>query len=307
MGALKASPRTPRHQAGKPRRIYLSLNMAKRSGIASNQQAGPERIRQRAAQMVAEGRGIPGGLLSEHAQITRTDGTTGPWHPGLCPRTLAHESTALRTATYLFVGALSMMRDSELREITRGSVVEYYGAPAVASTKRKLDEDTPRERWWITEPVAEAIAVAEQLSWHPDLIFVGADGAGLEESEELPDSPWFYSGSALNSFVARVNRHTTDNGLHIPPGPIAPHMLRKTMSMLTATEPGGEIALGIQLKHVAVRALANRTTEGYGPPTPTGRNCWTPPWNRCASTASASSTPPTRPGASSGSAPAPTR
>ncbi|MFC9797801.1 integrase [Streptomyces bacillaris] len=246
--------------------LLLGVHPTKKSGIASNRQPAAERIRQRAAQMVAEGRGVPGGLLTEHAQITRTDGTTGPWHPGLCPRTLAHESTALRTATYLFVGALSMMRDSELREITRGSVVEHYGAPAVASTKSKLDEDKPREHWWITEPVAEAVMVAEQLSWHPDLIFVGADGAGLEAGEELPDSPWFYSGSALNSFVSRVNRHTADHGLHIPPGPIAPHMLRKTMSMLTATEPGGEIALGIQLKHVAVRALANRTTEGYGAP-----------------------------------------
>lgn len=244
--------------------LLIGVHPTQKSGIASNRHAGVERIRQRARQMVAEGRGVPGGMLTEYAQVTREDGTTGPWHPGLCPRTLAHESTALRTATYLFVAALSMMRDSELREITRGSVVEHYGAPAVASTKRKLDEDLPRERWWITEPVAEAIAVAEQLSWHPKLIFVGADGAGLEEGEDLPDSPWFYSGSALKSFVNRVNRYTADHGLHIPPGKMAMHMFRKTMSMLTATEPGGEIALGIQLKHVAVRALANRTTEGYG-------------------------------------------
>jgi hypothetical protein len=40
-------------------------------------------------------------------------------------------------------------------------------------------------------------------------------------------------------------------------------MFRKTMAMLTATEPGAEIALGIQLKHVAMRALANRSTQGY--------------------------------------------
>lgn len=35
------------------------------------------------------------------------------------------------------------------------------------------------------------------------------------------------------------------------------------MAMLAATEPGSEIALGLQLKHVATRALANRSTQGY--------------------------------------------
>ena len=33
--------------------------------------------------------------------------------------------------------------------------------------------------------------------------------------------------------------------------------------MLTDQFPGSEIALGIQLKHVATRALANRSTQGY--------------------------------------------
>lgn len=35
------------------------------------------------------------------------------------------------------------------------------------------------------------------------------------------------------------------------------------MSMLVGTEPGAEIALGLQLKHAATRALANRSTQGY--------------------------------------------
>ncbi|MFD9223508.1 hypothetical protein ACFWDI_26710 [Streptomyces sp. NPDC060064] len=38
------------------------------------------------------------------------------------------------------------------------------------------------------------------------------------------------------------------------------------MSVITAQQPDGEIALGIQLKHAARRALANRTTHGYGQP-----------------------------------------
>lgn len=41
-------------------------------------------------------------------------------------------------------------------------------------------------------------------------------------------------------------------------------MLRKTMSVITSMQPDGEIALDIQLKHAARRALANRVTAGYG-------------------------------------------
>ena len=35
------------------------------------------------------------------------------------------------------------------------------------------------------------------------------------------------------------------------------------MAMLTDQFPGSEIALGIQLKHIASRALANHSTQGY--------------------------------------------
>jgi integrase len=86
------------------------------------------------------------------------------------------ECVALRNACYIFVASLSMMRDSEVRAITRNSVVEHYGAPAVTSTKRKRDPDRPTERWWIIEPVAQAIFTASPLSEHPDLAFAGVRG-----------------------------------------------------------------------------------------------------------------------------------
>ncbi|MGJ5829920.1 hypothetical protein [Streptomyces ossamyceticus] len=40
------------------------------------------------------------------------------------------------------------------------------------------------------------------------------------------------------------------------------------MAMLTREFPGSEIAVGMQLKHVATRALANTTTQGYTEPSP---------------------------------------
>jgi hypothetical protein len=43
-------------------------------------------------------------------------------------------------------------------------------------------------------------------------------------------------------------------------------MFRKTMSIITGQEPDSEIALGLQLKHAARRALANAATPGYASP-----------------------------------------
>ena len=86
---------------------------------------------------------------------------------------------------------------------------------------------------------------------------VHRDLAGFDQYEQI------------RSFVAWVNNHSPLNGLEpIPTTPLAPHMFRRTMAVITANEPDGEIALGITLKHNAIRALANATTSGYGAPTP---------------------------------------
>lgn len=190
--------------------------------------------------------------------VTREDGAKRPWHPCLNAAALASECRALRGACYIFVAALSMMRDSEIREVAKGGLEpEYFGAPAVVSRKRKQDPGRPLEHWWITEPVARAIVVAEELALHPELIFADAG---------LPATAHQHSTSQvlINGFIRHVNARRQHTGLaEIPDDHVSPHQFRKTMSMLVATEPGAEIALGLQLKHVAARALANRSTQGY--------------------------------------------
>ncbi|WP_329142874.1 integrase [Streptomyces sp. NBC_01456] len=209
--------------------------------------------------------GRPGSLIDHDdiREVTRPDGTTGPWHPGLDPRALGHECRALRAACYILVAATSMMRDSEIREIVRGSVVtEFYGAPAVVSRKRKQDPGRPLEHWWIIEPVARAILVAEELSAHPELVF--ADPGLPGSTTQANRYEHSISRKLIEKFIEHVNEHTDRTGLdEIPADRVAPHMFRKTMSMLVGTEPGSEIALGLQLKHAATRALANRSTQGY--------------------------------------------
>ncbi|MEU8971646.1 hypothetical protein AB0D11_20645 [Streptomyces monashensis] len=217
---------------------------------------GPGQTRRRLVEEAIDQGRTQSSLLSDLVQVDRPDGTRGPWHPSLSGRDLWVERTALRNACFIFTVALSMMRDNEARAIVKDSVVEHYSSPAVKSTKRKRDPDLPTRHWWIIQPVAKAIDIASQMSLHEELAF-----ASVNEGE--PDAT-FDSQTAIDSFIKHVNRFRHRTGLaEIPAGKATPHMFRKTMAMLTRDYPGSEIFVGMQLQHVATRALANRTTGGY--------------------------------------------
>jgi hypothetical protein len=44
----------------------------------------------------------------------------------------------------------------EIHEITRGSIVDYFGRPAIKSNKGKHDPNLPIKHWWITAQAAIA-------------------------------------------------------------------------------------------------------------------------------------------------------
>ena len=122
----------------------------------------------------------------------------------------------------------------------------------------KGEDSRPRGYWWIIEPVAQAIAVAEQLTGHDTRVFTAL-------SAKFGDG--FTAAHDIDDFIATVNANREHTGLEkIPEALVRPHMFRHTMSIIAAQEPDGEIALGLQLKHAARRALANRTTLAYGKP-----------------------------------------
>ncbi|MFE3173086.1 integrase [Amycolatopsis sp. NPDC059090] len=195
------------------------------------------------------------GLIDDLARTTRPDGTTGPWHPGLDPREIHRLLPKLRDAAFCLVAALSMMRDSEIHEICRGAVVDHFNAPAIASSLDKGHPGRPGKYWWITAPVAEAIAVAEAVSTHHERVF-----APMKRSTDTA----VHGDRMIDTFIGTVNADRDWTGLdEIPAGRVRPHMFRRTMAMLTDQFPGSEVALGLQLKHVAARALANRTTQSY--------------------------------------------
>jgi hypothetical protein len=219
-----------------------------------NRAAGRERMA-RFDRAVANGHPATTGVIDDLATVGRSDGTIRTWHPGLAPRSIAMELRMLRNACYVLVVGLSMMRDPEIHEIAPGSIVEYFGTPAIKSTKGKHDPNLPVKHWWITAPVAEAIVAAEQLSQRDDRLFPPLVRKSAEVSR---------SHQMLDAFIGHVNATSARTGLDpIPRGKPRPPMFRRTMAMLTDQFPGSEIALGIQLKHIASRALANRSTQGY--------------------------------------------
>jgi hypothetical protein len=205
---------------------------------------------------VAQGRTTTQTLTGGLVQVNRSDGSTGPWHPGIGPRPVNDLKTALRNAAFALVVGLSMMRDSEVHEILRDPVVEHYSTPAIASTKIKGSPARPGKHWWIAEPLVEALEVAGAVSRHSERVFAPVHASKQDGT--------IVGARMLASFVAFVNKNRAWTGLdEIPATYIRPHMFRKTMAMLTDQFPNSEIATGIQLKHLATRALANATTRSY--------------------------------------------
>ncbi|MFF2618784.1 integrase [Kitasatospora sp. NPDC058046] len=226
------------------------------SALLSGCSPARERRRTLILDAVAEGRITTHALSGELAQVTRTGGITESWHPGIDTRALFDLKTALRDAAFTLVVGLSMMRDSEIHEILRDPVVEHYSTPAISSTKIKGTTDRPGKHWWIAEPLVEALTVAEAVSLHPERVFAPVRA---NKEDGTVDGV-----RMLKAFVTFVNANRAWTGLdEIPATYIRPHMFRRTMAMLTDQFPGSEIATGIQLKHIATRALANATTRGY--------------------------------------------
>jgi len=83
------------------------------------------------------------GFIGDLAEVRRPDGASGRWHPGLDADAIRRERTHLRDAAFTLVVGLSMMRDSEIHEITKNSIIDHYGYPAITSTKQKHDPNLP--------------------------------------------------------------------------------------------------------------------------------------------------------------------
>jgi hypothetical protein len=126
-------------------------------------------------------------LLPDARQVETSAGSRSPWVIDMDSRRMWHEAVALRTACYLFVAALRMLRDSELQGILRDPIVQHFGAPAIRTRKFKHDESKSEQKWWIIEPVAQALAVAQELSIHPTRVFSSVRRIELDDTALWPN------------------------------------------------------------------------------------------------------------------------
>ena len=182
------------------------------------------------------------------------------WISGFDRIIISKELTPLRNAAYNVVAIMTMMRDGEVQSIATGAVGTHYGALAVTGMLHKMQPTGGKpQRWWVSDPVVRALKV---LNKSPSMRTDCSAPCLRACIATWQDS----TNTSRSGRSSRGQRPFTPDCLDPVPTPLAPHMFRRTV--ITANEPDGEIALGITLKHNAIRALANATTGGYGAPTP---------------------------------------
>ena len=247
----------------------LSLRLGLPDYRLGQGQGAPVRaIRAHAESMVGSGRAVVGGLAEPLTRVDRADGSSGPWRNGLDPAALSVELASLRTAAYIFIAALSGMRDSEIQELQRGCLEEWHGGVVVKSRQHK-HRDGREQRWAVIDPVGRAVEVLERLSWHSTHLFVPLT-AGLAGGApgRAPRGAGIDANRCIETFITHVNEIAVGAGLDpIPAARITTHMFRHTFAVIAADEPFAEIAVGWQFKHAANRI---HTTQAHLDRTGTG-------------------------------------
>ncbi|MFE4862800.1 hypothetical protein [Streptomyces sp. NPDC056670] len=79
--------------------------------------------------------------------------------------------------------------------------------------------ELPPQAWWIIEPVARALALAERISSHPERLFTGITG-------EVRNAERHTANEGIKAFVEHVNARTDVNGLAPIPSERSPRTRR---------------------------------------------------------------------------------
>lgn len=193
------------------------------------------------------------------ASIHSPGGQLVPWRDVMTDFEARSELRALRAACYLFIAAMTMMRDSEIQDLQRGCVRDFYGVPAVKSNVYKGRPTAQPAHWWIVDEVATAVRVLEKLSVHPQYLFASYVEGDYEDTE-----PGIYAGREIEWFLRHLAETGARSGLApVPSGPsIHPRALRRTTACISRELGGNELAVSHQLKHVIDYGWAN-ATAGY--------------------------------------------
>lgn len=231
------------------------------SGL-TNSNDKPSHVRRRAMveESLALGKDTRVGSTNHRMTEVPTENGMVPWCEGLDEAEMSFEMSRLQTACFIFIASLTAMRSSEIMSIQCGDLGHQYGSPVVYGRVFKHRPGLgDRDFWWISEPVSKAIEVAGKI--------IGGHGQLFRGIRLTRKNQRFDIHKKILEFVEWVDETASRRGLNrISDSAVAAHRLRRTMSIVTAAQPDGEIALGVTLKHNSVLSLANHTTSGYGNP-----------------------------------------
>lgn len=210
----------------------------------------------------------------------RIDGDEASWLPFIDYYEARKLRVRLATACFIITTYLSGMRGQEVLQLRRGCV-QTEEAPEVGQKrfsirglefKSATDEDgnlIPEGRirdrpWYVLEPVAKAIAIAESLS-ESEYVFDG--GQFVETGPETKHTSAHHGriNQSMEEFTQWVNAYCARTGRphevipDDPHGRVTPTRFRRTLAWFIFRLPGGRIALGVQYGH-----LRGLTSEGYG-------------------------------------------
>jgi integrase len=218
-------------------------------------------VEQAAAEMGLE----PGGmdtLISWHPT------TQQPWRERFSPLSLHHEEYMLVAACYIVCAYLSGMRVSEIMQLQRGCHFTETTADGLI-TRHKLRGTTFKDHgrrgipatWVVIAPVAEAIAVLEQLTDRDELFW-----AQRMKPQTVPYGAVVQHTYFLKTFCDHVNQMAATGAVPIAAIPevdgaswsLNSLQFRRTLAWHIANQPFGIVAGKIQYQHVSVT-----TFEGY--------------------------------------------
>lgn len=204
----------------------------------------------------------------DFVNIEQASGERLPWRETMSDFEARCELRALRAACYVFMAAMTMMRDSELQDIQRNSTSSHYGVRAVKSNVYKGRRPESTAHWWIVDEVATAIAVLERLSVHPTHLF-----ARFVDGYHEVIEPGVKAGREIDFLLEHLSATGARSGLaSIPDGaPISPRALRRTTTCISRELGGNELAVSQQLKHVISYGYSN-VTAAYMAPDPAWAN-----------------------------------
>lgn len=204
-----------------------------------------------------------GGLVDPTVLVTHADGSTTPWISEYGLGEHEYLISALRAACYVIIASLTGMRDSEIQDMTRETLTEADGIPAIDSIQTKgrvRNAQGQRRTWWAPKPVITAVEVLQQITPHATHLFARstANPPGAYNPTRdirrlinfVNDDPTTRAGRGHGLSLTTI-QDVDENAVHAT-------SLRRSFSVYAVTKPGAELGLGIQLGHSAWRL-----TTGY--------------------------------------------